>query len=220
MPAPDLIRALPRAALPTGDCARPPSILAARTSKQGEDVLAGGAVTRDWEALAMTDLIGEGGQITVTGEVELTASGPTAELREHLPPETNPRILLLDLVIHRHGGPEGHAGWFERLTFKKKSLNQAYEEVAILYGGAVVQRVKVEHPLTFAAPPPRAAKKPSAKEPAAKTAAPKMASVKPGAKKRAKSGAAKKKTAQKAAVKPARKATKKSGKKKSTRKRT
>jgi hypothetical protein len=145
-------------------------------------VLAGSAVTRDWEALAMTDLIGEGGQITVTGEVELSASGPTAELKEHLPPEANPRILLLDLVIHRHGGPEGHAGWFERLTFKKKSLSQAYEEVAILYGGAVVQRVTVEHPLTFAAPPPRPAKKPPSNEPAAKSAAPKTTVVKPAAK--------------------------------------
>jgi hypothetical protein len=165
-------------------------------------VLAGGAVTRDWEALAMTDLIGEGGQITVTGEVELTASGPTAELKEHLPPQADPRVLLLDLVIHRHGGPEGHAGWFERLTFKKKSLDQAYQEVAILYGGAVIQRVKVEHPLTFAAPPPRAAKKPVAKEPAAKTAAPKTSIAKPAAKKPAKA-AAKKTAPRKAAKKPA-----------------
>jgi hypothetical protein len=183
-------------------------------------VLAGGPVTRDWEALAMTDLIGEGGQITVTGEFELSASGPTAELKEHLPPETNPRILLLDLVIHRHGGPEGHAGWFERLTFKKKSLSQAYEEVAILYGGAVIQRVTVEHPLTFAAPPPQPAKKPPAKEPAAKKAAPKTI-VKPPANKSAKRGAKKppktmseiapKKTNKKA---PAKAAAKKASKRK------
>jgi hypothetical protein len=181
-------------------------------------VLAGGAVTRDWEALAMTDLIGEGGQITVTGEVELTASGPTAELKEHLPPETNPRILLLDLVIHRHGGPEGHAGWFERLTFKKKSLNQAYEEVEILYGGAVIQRVKVEHPLTFSAPPPQPAKKPPAKEPAAERAAPKTI-VKPAVTRPAKQGAKKpvktmseiapKKTNKKALAKTVKKTSKK-----------
>jgi hypothetical protein len=182
-----------------------------------EDVLAGGAVTRDWEALAMTDLIGEGGQITVTGEVELNASGPTAELKEHLPPETNPRVLLLDLVIHRHGGAEGHAGWFERLTFKKKLQDQAYEEVAILYGGQIVQRVKVEHPLTFTAPPPRAAKKTPAKEPVAKRAAPKTI-VKPPANKPAKRGAKKspktrseiapKKTNKKAPAKAAKKASK------------
>jgi hypothetical protein len=182
--------------------------------EQGEDVLAGGAVTRDWEALAMTDLIGEGGQITVTGEVELTASGPTAELKEHLPPETNPRILLLDLVIHRHGGAEGHAGWFERLTFKKKSLDQAYEEVAILYGGAVIQRVTVEHPLTFAAPPPRPAKKPATKEPPAKKAAPKATVVKPAAKKPVKQGARKplkkapKKTSKKTPARTVKKASK------------
>jgi hypothetical protein len=183
-------------------------------------VLAGGVVTRDWEALAMTDLIGEGGQITVTGEVELTASGPTAELKEHLPPETNPRVLVLDLVIHRHGGPEGHAGWFERLTFKKKLLDQAYEEVAILYAGQIVQRVKVEHPLTFTAPPPRAAKKTPAKEPVAKGAAPKT-TVKPPATKPAKQAArkppktksdvARKKTNKKA---PAKAAAKKASKRK------
>jgi hypothetical protein len=158
-------------------------------------VLAGGVVTRDWEALAMTDLIGEGGQITVTGEVELTASGPTAELKEHLPPETNPRILLLDLVIHRHGGAEGHAGWFERLIFKKKSPDQAYEEVAILYAGTVIQRVEVEHPLTFTAP--RAA--PSANKAPAET--------------RAKAAAANKKTTKKAAKKPAKKSVKQAAKK-------
>jgi hypothetical protein len=188
-----------------------------REPRAGEDVLAGGVVTRDWEALAMTDLIGEGGQITVTGEVELTASGPTAELKEHLPPETNPRILLLDLVIHRHGGAEGHAGWFERLTFKKKSLDQAYEEVAILYGGAVIQRVKVEHPLTFTAPLPRAVKKNPAKQPVAKRAAPKTMvkppvnkPAKPGAKKPAKtkSKIAPKKTNKKAPAKAAKKAAK------------
>jgi hypothetical protein len=184
--------------------------------------LAGGAVTRDWEALAMTDLIGEGGQITVTGEVELTASGPTAELKERLPPEADPRVLSLDLVIHRHGGPEGHAGWFERLTFKKKSLDQAYEEVAILYGGAIIQRVKVEHPLTFIVPPPRPVKKPPATEPAAKKAAPKTTVAKSGAKTPAKAAAAKKKAPRKAVEKPAKKATtkrataKKSGKKTKT----
>jgi hypothetical protein len=159
-------------------------------------VLAGGMVTRDWEALAMTDLIGEGGQITVTGEVELNASGPTAELKEHLPPETNPRILVLDLVIHRHGGPEGYAGWFERLTFKKKLLDQAYEEVAILYAGQIVQRLRVEHPLTFAAP--RAA--PPAKKAVTERKPPRAA-------------AAKKRTAKKAAKKPPMKAAKKSTKK-------
>jgi hypothetical protein len=190
-------------------------------------VLAGGAMTRDWEALAMTDLIGEGGQITVTGEVELNASGPTAELKEHLPPEPDPRVLALDLVIHRHGGPEGYAGWFERLTFKKKLLDQAYEEVAILYAGQIVQRVKVEHPLTFTVPPPRVEKntptKTPAKQPVAKKAAPTTFAkplankpARPGAKKppktkkpsKTKSQSAPKKTNKKAPVKAAKKASK------------
>ena len=123
--------------------------------------MAGSVVTRDWEALEMTDMIGQHGQITVTGEVELTETGTTAELREHTPSGINPKILLLDLVIHRQGGIHGHIAWFEKLTFKKKSSRHAYDEVDILHGGNVVQRVKVEHPLTFAAPP---VKKPPAKK--------------------------------------------------------
>jgi hypothetical protein len=162
--------------------------------------MAGRVATRDWEALEMADMIGQTGQITVTGEVELTDTGTTAELKER-PPGINPRILLLDLVIHRPGGIQGHIAWFETLTFKKKSSGNAYDEVDILYAGEIVQRVKVEHPLTFAVP--RAA--PPAKEAPTKEA--------PAKKKPAKAAAAKKKTAKKATKKPAKKAAKKSAKK-------
>ena len=157
--------------------------------------MAGSVATRDWEALEMADMIGQHGQITVTGEVELTDTGTTAELKEHAP-GINPKILLLGLVIHRPGGIQGHIAWFETLTFKKKSSGNAYDEVEILYGGAVIQRVKVEHPLTFAAPraTPLARKAPVEKKPA-------------------KIAAAKKKTAKKAAKKPATKTAKKSAKK-------
>ena len=164
--------------------------------------MAGSVVTRDWEALEVTDMIGQHGQITVTSEVELTETGTTAELREHTPSGINPKILLLDLVIHRQGGIHGHIAWFEKLTFKKKSSGHAYDEVDILYAGEIVQRVKVEHPLTFAAPP---AKKPPAKKPPAKEA---LSQKKP-----AKAAAAKKKTAKKAAKKPAKKSAKKTAKK-------
>jgi hypothetical protein len=162
--------------------------------------MAWSAATRDWEALEMADMIGQSGQITVTGEVELTDTGTTAELKEH-PPGINPKILLLDLVIHRPGGIQGHIAWFETLTFKKKSLGSEYDEVDILYGGEIIQRVKVEHPLTFVVP--RAA--PSAKKAPAKEA--------PAKKKPAKAAAAKKKTAKKATKKPAKKAAGKPAKK-------
>jgi hypothetical protein len=158
--------------------------------------MAGIVATRDWEALEMADMIAQHGQITVTGEVELTDTGSAAELKEHTPPSTNPKILLLDLVIHRQGGIQGHIAWFDKLTFKKKLSGNAYDEVDILYGGEIVQRVKVEHPLTFAAP--RAA--PSSKKAAAEKKPPRAA-------------AAKKRTAKKAAKKPTMKATKKSTKK-------
>jgi hypothetical protein len=176
--------------------------------------MAGSVVTRDWEALEMTDMIGQHGQITVTGEVELTETGTTAELREHTPSGINPKILLLDLVIHRQGGIHGHIAWFEKLTFKKKSSGHAYDEVDILYAGEIVQRVKVEHPLTFAAPP---AKKPPAKKAPVKEAPVKEA---PSQKKPAKAAAAKKKTAKKAAKKSAKKTAKKVAKKKSAKKKS
>ncbi len=155
-----------------------------------------GVLTRDWEALEMADTIAQHGHITVTGEVELTDTGTTAELKEHAPTGTDPKVLLLDLVIHRHGGVQGHVAWFETLTFKTKSSGDSYAEVAILYGGEIVRRVKVEHPLTFAAP--RAAP-PAGKAPAET---------------RAKAAAAKKKTAKK----PVKKAAKKSAKKPATKK--
>lgn len=159
-----------------------------------------GVLTRDWEALQMADTIAQHGQITVTGEVELTDTGTTAELKEHTPPGTDPKILLLDLVIHRHGGVQGHVAWFETLTFKMKSSGDNYDEVAILYGGEIVRRVKVEHPLTFTAP--RAA--PSASKAPAET--------------RAKAAAANKMTAKKAAKKPVKKAASKNAKKPATKK--
>ena len=169
--------------------------------------MAGSVSTRDWDALEMTDMIGQHGQITVTGEVELTETGTTAELREHVPSGLHPKILLLDLVIHRQGGIQGHIAWFEKLTFKMRSSGNAYDEVDILHGGNVVQRVKVEHPLTFAAPP---AKKPPAKKAPVKETP---------SQKKPKAAAAKKKTAKKAAKKTAKKvAKKKSVKKKSAKK--
>jgi hypothetical protein len=163
--------------------------------------MAGSVFTRDWEALEIADMIAEHGQITVTGEVELTDTGSTAELKEHTPPSVDLKILLLDLVIHRQGGIQGHIAWFDKLTFKKKLSGNAYDEVDILYGGEIVQRVKVEHPLTFTAPPPA----PAAKKPPVEKA--------PTAKKPAKAAAAKKRTARKAAKKPTTKAAKKSAKK-------
>jgi len=162
--------------------------------------MAGSVLTRDWEALQMADTIAQQGHITVTGEVELTDTGTTAELKAHTPPGTDPKVLLLDLVIHRHGGVQGHVAWFETLTFKMKSSGDSYDEVAILYGGEIVRRVKVEHPLTFAAP--RAA--PSANKAPAEP--------------RAKAAAAKKKTAKKAAKKPVKKVPHKSAKKPATKK--
>ena len=182
--------------------------------------MTGSVVTRDWEALEMTDMIGQHGHITVTGEVELTETGTTAELKERTPQGINPKILLLELVVHRQGGIHGHIAWFEKVTFKKNSSGHAYDEVEVFHGDTVVQRAKVEHPLTFAAPqmPAPAAKEAPAKKKPAKAAAAKKKAAKKAAKKPAKKGA--KKTAKKSAKKATTKklATKKSAKKKSGKK--
>jgi hypothetical protein len=184
--------------------------------------MTGSVVTRDWEALEMTDMIGQHGHITVTGEVELTETGTTAELKERSPQGTNQKVLLLELVIHRQGGIHGHIAWFEKVTFKKNSSGHAYDEVDVFHGDAVVQRVKVEHPLTFAAPPmpsPGAKETPAKKTPAEKTPAKKAPAKKapaekaPAEKKPPKAAAAKKKAAKKAAKKPAKKVARKSAKK-------
>ena len=194
--------------------------------------MTGSVVTRDWEALEMTDMIGQHGHITVTSEVELTETGTTAELKERTPQGINPKILLLELVVHRQGGIHGHIAWFEKVTFKKNSSGHAYDEVEVFHGDTVVQRAKVEHPLTFAAPqmPAPAAKEapakktpakktpvkkaPAAKEPAEKAPATRAPATKaPAKKKPAKTAAAKKKAAKKTAKKPAKKGAKKTAKK-------
>ena len=170
--------------------------------------MAGSVLTRDWEALQMADTIAQQGYIAVTGEVELTDTGTTAQLKEHTPPGTDPKVLLLDLVIHRHGAGQSHVAWFETLTFKMKSSGDSYDEVAILYGGEIVRRVKVEHPLTFTAP--RAA--PSVNKPPAETRATATAAKKKAAKKQPN------KPVKKPAKKPVKKAAKKSAKKAATKK--
>lgn len=166
--------------------------------------MAGSVLTRDWEALQMADTIAQQGYIAVTGEVELTDTGTTAQLKEHTPPGTDPKVLLLDLVIHRHGASQSHVAWFETLTFKMKSSGDSYDEVAILYGGEIVRRVKVEHPLTFTAPP---ANKTPAETRATATAAKKKAAKKQP-----------NKPVKKPAKKPVKKAAKKSAKKAATKK--
>ena len=166
--------------------------------------MAGSVLTRDWEALQMADTIAQQGYIAVTGEVELTDTGTTAQLKEHTPPGTDPKVLLLDLVIHRHGASQSHVAWFETLTFKMKSSGDSYDEVAILYGGEIVRRVKVEHPLTFTAPP---ANKAPAETRATATDAKKKAAKKPP-----------NKPVKKPAKKPVKKAAKKSAKKAATKK--
>src|SRR5262249_30742005 len=143
-------------------------------------------------------------------EVELTDTGTTAELKEHTPPGTDPKVLLLDLVIHRHGGVQGHVAWFETLTLKLKSSGDSYDEVAILYAGEIIRRVKVEHPLTFAAR--RAA--PSANKKPAETRAKAAVSNKKAAKEAAK------KLVRKAPKKAARTSTKKLANKKPAKKKS
>jgi hypothetical protein len=148
--------------------------------------------TRDWKALEMTDLIGRNGRIAVTGEVAFSGTGTTDSLVLHEPQGTNPTILLLDLKVTNSGGIQGHIAGWHTVSYEQKTSGHQYQEVDILYDGKIIERIKVEHPLTVAA---AAARKPAKKKPAKKKAA------------------KRKPTKKKAAKKPARKRAKARGKK-------
>jgi len=155
--------------------------------------------SKNWEAIEVSDLTGRSATLTVTGEVEIIGTGTTAKLTEHVPQGINPAILLLDLDIHSPGGIQGQIALYVPVKYQKKTSGRQYQEVDILYQGAIIQHVKVIHPLSAAATAPaKATKKKAAKKPAAKKKIAKKKTVK---KKSAKKKAAKKKPAKRRAKK-------------------
>ena len=154
--------------------------------------------TRNWKALEMPDFAGRDYHLSVSGEVEVSASNKTPHLTPHAPQGFNPRILLLDLTIRTDGGFGAEVMTWKQVTLRQSTNGNQYDEVDILFDGEVIERIKVDHPKTVAA------KKKPAKKKAAKKATKKA--VKKTAKKSAKKKPAKK-TKKKA--KKAKKAAKK-----------
>lgn len=159
--------------------------------------------TRNWSANELSDLVGRHYHIEVNGEVETPATNYSPKLAEHVPQGFNPRILLLDLTIVKTAEVGGQIVEYHKFAFEHPTSGHQYDEVDILFDGAIIERIKVGHPKTVVAAPP---KKPAAHKPPKKSA-----KKKPAKKKAAKKAPAKKKAAKK---KGAKKAAKKSTKKK------
>jgi hypothetical protein len=129
--------------------------------------------TRKWKAIEMPDFVGRIYRLTVTGEVEVSATNLTPVLTVHNPQGFNPRILLLDLAIVSGGGVGGPIMTWKSAQYARTTSGNQYDEVDILFEGKIIERIKVDHPKT-AAP----GKKPAKKKPAKKV------SKKPTAKKK------------------------------------
>ena len=147
--------------------------------------------TRNWKALEMPDFAGRDYHLSVSGEVEVSATNKTPHLTQHAPQGFNPRILLLDLTIRTDGGMGADVMTWKQVTLRQSTNGNQYDEVDILFDGEVIERNKVDQPKTAAA-----TKKPAKK--ATKKAVKKTA----------------KKAAKKKAVKKTKKKAKKAAKKK------
>jgi len=104
--------------------------------------------TRNWSALELSDLTGANTHISVNGEVEFTATNLVPKLALHKPQGINPRILMLTLTIEPQGQIGAPTMAFKPAADKQPTSGKAYDEVSILFDGKIIQRVKVDHPLT------------------------------------------------------------------------
>lgn len=164
--------------------------------------------TRDFEAIEMPDFAGRNYHLTVTGWVEVSATNKTPHLKLHAPQGFNPSILLLDLTISTDGEFGNEVMMWKKVKLEEPTSGDQYDEVDILYEGAIIERIKVSHPKTVAATSAKKSAKKSVKKKSAKASAKKA--VKKTAKKAAKK-ATKKKSVKKTAKKS--KKTKKAKKK-------
>jgi hypothetical protein len=105
--------------------------------------MAGAPKTRNWKALAITDIIGRTFYVAVSGEVQVTATNQVPKLSLHVPQGINPRILLLDLDIVKVGGVGGQIVFYRQVHYVRRTAFDQYDEVDILYRGSVIKRIKV-----------------------------------------------------------------------------
>ena len=82
---------------------------------------------------------------------QVTATNLTPKLKVHVPQGINPRILMLDLSIVSSGGFGGQIVFFKSVHFTKRTSGNQYDEVDILFGGRIIQRIKVGHPQSLRA---------------------------------------------------------------------
>jgi hypothetical protein len=122
--------------------------------------MAGAPKTRNWKANEIPDFVGRRYLLVVSGDVQVTATNLTPKLTVHVPQGINPRILLLDLSIVSSGGLGGQIVFFKSVHFTRPTSGRQYDEVDILFGGRIIQRIKVGHPKSLQA----AAKKKRAKK--------------------------------------------------------
>ena len=115
--------------------------------------------TRNWSANELSDLVGRNYHIEVKGEVETRASNLVPKLRLHTPQGFNPRILMLDLTIETDGELGGQVVMLRKAAYTRPTSGNAYDEVDILFEGQIIERIKVGHPKTLAAPQKKTAKK-------------------------------------------------------------
>jgi hypothetical protein len=79
----------------------------------------------------------ERARLIVTAECILPTPGHTLELRPHIPQGFNPRILLLDLVVHAPKGPTLQVLTPVQLRYEQPADGR-YDSVAILPDGLTV----------------------------------------------------------------------------------
>jgi hypothetical protein len=114
-------------------------------------VMAGAPNTRNWKANEIPDFIGRIYRLVVTGDVEVTSTNLEPRLSVHSPQGINPRILLLDLKIVSAGGFGGQIVFYKHVMFQKVTSGNSFSEVDILFGGKIIQRIKVGHPKSLRA---------------------------------------------------------------------
>lgn len=122
--------------------------------------MAGAPKTRNWKADEIPDFVGRRYLLAVRGDVQVTATNQTPKLTVHTPQGINPRILLLDLSIVSSGGIGAPIVFYKSVHYTKQTSGHQYDEVDILFGGKIIQRIKVGHPksLKRAAPKKRVKK--------------------------------------------------------------
>ena len=126
--------------------------------------------TRNWSANELPDFAGRNYHVEVKGEVETRSSNMVPKLRLHGPQGLNPRILLLDLTIELDGDLGGQVVMLRKAEYARPTLGNAYDQVDILFEGAIIERIKVGHPKTVAAAPKKKTAKKTGKKSARKAA--------------------------------------------------